>query len=357
MGREKKARRMTISKPFLKVLAGQREEIPPVWLMRQAGRYLPEYREVRAQAGGFLDLVFNPKLACEVTLQPLRRFRFDAAILFSDILIVPQALHCGVRFDAGEGPRLEAVSDDFVKALDSDRFDFTVFTPIFETVSLIAQGMKAEGFDQTALIGFAGSPWTVACYMIEGRGGTDFETTLHWAKEKPEMMQLLMDHLADVTAQYLIKQVEAGAEALQLFDSWAGLLRGEDDFKRWVIEPTRRVMTQVRAVYPDIPMIGFPRAASEHYDIYAQGLDLQALGLDQHVSLQDAQRYQKIMPVQGNLDPEVLVSGEGLENAIDTIVQTLGQGAHIFNLGHGITKETPPEHVARLVNHLRRGQA
>lgn len=348
---------MGIEKPFLKVLAGQREEIPPVWLMRQAGRYLPEYREVRAQAGGFLDLVFNPQRACEVTLQPLRRFRFDAAILFSDILIVPQALHCGVRFDAGEGPRLAAVDDDFVKALDPAGFDFSVFTPIFETVSLIAQGMKAEGFDQTALIGFAGSPWTVACYMIEGRGGTDFETTLQWVKQKPDRLQVLMDHLADVTADYLIKQVAAGAEALQLFDSWAGLLTDEDDFKRWVIEPTKRVIARVRQVYPDIPLIGFPRAAGVHYKIYAEQLDIQALGLDQHVTLAKAQRYQSIMPVQGNLDPDVLLSGEGLETAIDNIVEGLSNGAHIFNLGHGITKETPPEHVARLVNHLRRGQA
>lgn len=348
---------MTITKPFLKVLSGQRAVVPPVWLMRQAGRYLPEYREVRAQAGGFLDLVFNPKLACEVTLQPLRRFRFDAAILFSDILIVPQALHCGVRFDAGEGPRLDAVDDDFIKALNPARFDFGVFTPIYETVSLIARGMKAEGFDQTALIGFAGSPWTVACYMIEGRGGSDFKTTLHWARAKTDVMQALMDHLADVTAEYLIRQVEAGAEALQLFDSWAGLLTEEHDFKRWVIEPTQRVIARVRQVYPDVPLIGFPRAAGMHYKIYAESLDIQALGLDQHVTMAKAQAYQSIMPVQGNLDPDILLSGEGLETAIDSIVEGLSKGAHIFNLGHGITKETPPEHVARLVNHLRRGQA
>lgn len=351
--REKKAGRMTISKPFLKVLAGQRMEIPPVWLMRQAGRYLPEYRAVRAQAGGFLDLVFNPALACEVTLQPLRRFGFDAAILFSDILIVPQAMHCSVRFDAGEGPRLAAVDDDFVSALDPAKFDVSVLTPVFETVSLIAQGMKTEGFDRTALIGFAGSPWTVACYMIEGRGGTDFAKSLHWVREKPEVLQVLMDHLADVSADYLIAQVAAGAEALQLFDSWAGLLADEDDFRRWVIEPTRRVIARVRRVYPDIPVIGFPRAAGRHYKIYA-GLDIQALGLDQDVSLADARLYQTILPVQGNLDPALLMHGEGLEEAIDEIVAALAGGPHIFNLGHGISKETPPEHVARLVSHLRR---
>lgn len=346
-----------ITKPFLKVLAGQQEIVPPVWLMRQAGRYLPEYRDVRAQAGGFLDLVFNPKLACEVTLQPLRRFRFDAAILFSDILIVPQALHCGVRFDAGEGPRLDRVDDDFIKALDPEHFDYSVFLPVYETVSLIAQGMKSEGFDQTALIGFAGSPWTVACYMIEGRGGSDFATMQYWAREKSERLQTLMDHVADVTAQYLIKQVESGAEALQLFDSWAGLVCNEDDFKRWIIEPTKRVITRVRQTYPDIPIIGFPRGAGACYGIYAAELAIQALSLDQGVAITQAQEYQKILPVQGNLDPEILASGKGLETEIDKIVDGLSMGAHIFNLGHGIIKETPPEHVMRLVKHLRRRQA
>ncbi len=347
---------MTMVKPFLEVLEGKAQPVPPVWLMRQAGRYLPEYRQVRAQAGGFLDLVFNPELAAEVTLQPLRRFGFDAAILFSDILVVPQALDCAVRFDSGEGPRLAAIDEAFIDALDPENFKFDVFAPVYETVSRIRDGMEAEGFDQTALIGFAGSPWTVACYMIEGGGSTDFKKALHWVKEKPEQLDILMDHLADVTAAYLLKQVAHGAEALQLFDSWAGLLTAEEDFYRFVIEPTARVIARIRQFYIDIPLIGFPRGAGAHYQTYAEELDLQALGLDQHVNLLQAQRYQSIMPVQGNLDPEILLRGEGLEQAVDNIINALSTGAHIFNLGHGIIKETPPEHVALLVQHIRRHQ-
>lgn len=344
---------MTIRKPFLNVLAGEREAVPPIWLMRQAGRYLPEYQEVRAKAGGFLDLVFNPELACEVTLQPLRRFGFDAAILFSDILIVPQALNCAVRFDAGEGPKLEAIDDSFIQALTQQKFNLSVFDPVFETVSRIAEGMDAEGFDQAALIGFAGSPWTVACYMIEGGGSPDFKKALQWAAEKPDDLQTLVDALADVTAAYLIKQVAAGAEALQLFDSWAGLLTDEADFERWVIEPTCRVIDRVRQFFPDVPIIGFPRGAGVHYRLYAEQVDIQALGLDQYVTMTKAQKYQTLMPVQGNLDPEILKTGEGLEKATEQIISALAGGPHIFNLGHGIIKETPPAHVTRLINCIR----
>lgn len=344
---------MTSTKPFLNVLAGQTETIPPIWLMRQAGRYLPEYQEVRAKAGGFLDLVFNPELAAEVTLQPLRRFQFDAAILFSDILVVPQAVNCAVCFDTGEGPRLEAVDDKFIDGLGQLPFKLDVFNPVFETVSRIAERMDAEGFDQAALIGFAGSPWTVACYMIEGGGSTDYKTALQWVREKPESLQKLCDALADVTAAYLIKQVGAGAEALQLFDSWAGLLTETEDFERWVIEPTCRVIDRVRQYCPDTPIIGFPRGAGPHYKLYAEEVDIQMLSLDQHVTMVKARKYQDIVPVQGNLDPSILLSGEGLEKAIDDILDGLSAGPHVFNLGHGIIKETPPEHVSRLVNHIR----
>lgn len=345
---------MTIEKPFLNVLAGNTEAVPPIWLMRQAGRYLPEYQEVRAKAGGFLDLVFNPELAAEVTMQPLRRFGFDAAILFSDILIVPQALGCAVRFDAGEGPRLQTVDEKFIQNLYQKKFDLTVFDPIFETVSRIADGMDEEGFDHAALIGFAGSPWTVACYMIEGGGSADFKTALHWVKEKPDDLQFLVDALADVTAAYLIKQAAAGAEALQLFDSWAGLLTAEADFDRWVIAPTCRVIDRVRQFFPDMPMIGFPRGAGAHYGLYATETDIQGLGLDQSIALSEAQHYQSLLPVQGNLDPEILRTGQGLEAAADQIISVLAGGPHIFNLGHGIIKDTPPEHVARLINHIRK---
>lgn len=345
---------MTTEKPFLNVLAGNVEPVPPIWLMRQAGRYLPEYREVRAQAGGFLDLVFNPELAAEVTLQPLRRFGFDAAILFSDILIVPQALGCGVRFDAGEGPKLETVDEKFIQNLDQKKFDLSVLNPVFETVSRIAEGMDNEGFDQAALIGFAGSPWTVACYMIEGGGSADFKTALHWAHEKPDDLQKLVDALADVTAAYLVKQAAAGAEVLQLFDSWAGLLTAEADFDRWVIEPTCRVIERVRQFFPDMPIIGFPRGAGVHYGLYAAETDVQGLSLDQSVTMKDARYYQSVLPVQGNLDPEILRTGNGLEAAVDQIISALTGGPHIFNLGHGIIKDTPPEHVARLVQHIRK---
>lgn len=345
---------MKIEKPFLNVLGGQVEPVPPIWLMRQAGRYLPEYQEVRARAGGFLDLVFNPELAAEVTLQPLRRFGFDAAILFSDILIVPQALGCAVRFDAGEGPKLEAVNENFIRNLNPEKFNAAILNPVFETVSRIAEGMKTEGFNQTALIGFAGSPWTVACYMIEGGGSVDYKTALFWANEKQQQLQILIDSLVDMTAAYLVKQVAAGAEALQLFDSWAGLLTNEDDFRRWVIEPTRRIVERVHQFYPLIPIIGFPRGAGPQYRAYIEGAGVQALGLDQHVTLTKAQKYQTALPVQGNLDPEILRTGEGLEAAADKILSVLGQGPFIFNLGHGVIKETPPAHVTRLVNHIRK---
>ncbi len=347
---------MTTGKPLLNVLAGVKEPVPPIWLMRQAGRYLPEYQEVRARAGGFLDLVFNPELACEVTMQPLRRYRFDAAILFSDILVVPQALHCAVRFDAGEGPKLDAVDDRFIEQLGVTDFNLNVFDPVFETVARIGEAMDTEGFDQTTLIGFAGAPWTVACYMIEGGGSADFKTALHWVREKPEALQKLIDVLADVTAAYLIKQVGAGAEALQLFDSWAGLLTDEADFEHWVIEPTCRVIDRVRQYCPDTPIIGFPRGANVHYKLYAEETDIQALGLDQHVTLAKAQKYQNIIPVQGNLDPEILKTGEGLKESAAKIIEGLQAGPHIFNLGHGIIKETPPEHVTRLVDFIRGGQ-
>lgn len=348
---------MTSTKKLLNVLAGQVETVPPIWLMRQAGRYLPEYQEVRAQAGGFLDLVFNPELAAEVTLQPLRRYGFDAAILFSDILIVPQALDCEVRFDAGEGPKLSAVDDKFIDALDPANFKLSVFDPVFETVARIAAGMDEEGFDDTTLIGFAGSPWTVACYMIEGGGSADYAKALHWVREKPEALEKLCDMLADVTAAYLIKQVAAGAEVLQLFDSWAGLLTEEEDFERWVIEPTARVLARLRQYCPDIPVIGFPRGAGPYYKLYAESLDIHALGLDQHVTMNKARKYQNILPVQGNLDPALLVTGEGLEKAADDILDALSVRPFIFNLGHGIIKETPPENVARMIKHIREGRA
>ncbi|MFN3826348.1 MAG: uroporphyrinogen decarboxylase [Micavibrio sp.] len=341
-------------KKILNVLQGQIETVPPVWLMRQAGRYLPEYQKIRAQAGNFLDLVFNPEWACEVTLQPIRRYGFDAAILFSDILVVPQALHCAVRFEEGEGPRLQAVNHAFIENLDVHKADLSIFDPVFETVERISHGLKDEGFNDTALIGFAGSPWTVACYMIDGGGSKDFTKSLFWVKNSPEDLQKLIDALVDVTVAYLVKQIASGAEIIQLFDSWSGLLTEEEDFRRWVIEPTKKIVGKLKGFYPSIPVIGFPRGAGPHYMIYAAETGVHCLGLDQHVTMNKARRYQSLLPVQGNLAPEVLVSGEDLEKNIETIISSLAEGPHIFNLGHGIIKETPPENVTRLVNFIRK---
>lgn len=345
---------MATDKKILRVLHGERMDIPPVWLMRQAGRYLPEYQEVRAKAGGFLELVFNPALAAEVTLQPIRRFGFDAAILFSDILIVPQVLGCSVHFGEGEGPRLQPVSDDFINRLAEKKFNPLIVNPIYETVARIHQGLVDEGFEDTALIGFAGAPWTVACYMIEGGSSKDYALARHWVQHKPEALARLIDSLIEVTAFYLIEQIKSGAEIVQIFDSWAGLLPTEQEFRQWVIEPTRKIVDLVKTQAPDIPVIGFPRGAGPLYKIYIEESGVNAVGLDQHVTLNKAQRYQARLPVQGNLDPEILKTGEGLEKAVQEIISSLSQGPHIFNLGHGIIKETPPANVERLVQTIRR---
>lgn len=344
---------MDEKKKLIRVLEGRQESTPPVWLMRQAGRYLPEYQEVRVKAGGFLDLVYNPHLASEVTIQPVRRFGFDAAILFSDILTVPQVLGTKVRFEDGEGPRLEPVLPENTARLRERNPDISALSPIFETVALTREGLVREGYGSTALIGFAGAPWTVACYMIEGGSSESYEKAQFWAHNHQGNLQELIDVLSDVTAEYLIRQVAAGAEVLQIFDSWAGLLTQAEDFRRWVIAPTKKIIGRVHQVYPDIPVIGFPRAAGPHYKIYIEEAGVQAVGLDQHVTMMKARRYQSLMPVQGNLDPEILRTGEGLEPAVQLILEELGAGPHIFNLGHGIIKETPPEHVARLVSLIR----
>ncbi|QQG36405.1 MAG: uroporphyrinogen decarboxylase [Micavibrio aeruginosavorus] len=345
---------MVARKKILDVLNGGREEIPPIWLMRQAGRYLPEYQKVRASAGGFLELVFNPELASEVTLQPIRRYGFDAAILFSDILVVPQALGRSVRFDAGEGPRLLPADSQFIASLPDWNINLEVFSPVYETVGLIREGLRHEGYDGTALIGFAGAPWTVACYMIEGGGSHNYAFSRSWAENRVEELAVLIESLSEVTIAYLVGQVKAGAEVLQIFDSWAGLLTDQTDFRRWVIEPTRKIVMAVKEACPHIPVIGFPRGAGPLYEDYVKETGVQAIALDQHVSMAKARNYQSALPVQGNLDPEILRSGEGLEKAASDIISALSHGPHIFNLGHGIVKETPPEHIARLMQAVRR---
>lgn len=338
-------------KRLLTALQGKPCDRPPFWFMRQAGRYLPEYRQTRAQAGSFLDLCFNPELATEVTLQPLRRFQPDAAILFSDILVVPMALGQKLSFTGGEGPKLDPVrnGDDF-KKLSREKFHETL-SPVYETVSRIRENLDEE----TALIGFAGAPWTIAAYMVEGSGSRDFVHPRRWAYEDPAGFSRLIGLIVETTAEYLSKQVEAGAEALQIFDSWAGLLPPHE-FHNWVIEPTQKLVRKIRKNHPDIPIIGFPKGAGQLYRDYADRSGVTALGLDAAVPPDwAAQRFQSEgVPVQGNLDPVLLLSGgRPMEDAARYILDALSGGPFVFNLGHGVIKETPPEHVAQLSDLIR----
>ena len=337
-------------KRMLCALKGERLDKPPFWLMRQAGRYLPEYREIRSQAGGFLDLCFSPKLACEVTLQPIRRYGMDAAILFSDILIVPYGLGQGVAFKEGEGPVLDPVRNaSDLSRLSLDGFHERV-APVYETVTRIAEALPQE----TTLIGFAGSPWTVATYMAEGGGSKEFVAVKRWAYGDPEGFGQLIDLLVEATVSYLSRQVEAGAEVLQLFDSWAGALP-EPGFRRWCIEPTIRIVAALKARHPDIPIIGFPRGAGTLYVPYATETGIDAVSLDTTVSVAwAAEALQSKLPVQGNLDPILLVAGgDALDREVERILSGFSGGAHIFNLGHGVTQTTPPETVERLARRLR----
>ena len=337
-------------KKMLAALAGVPQTPPPFWLMRQAGRYLPEYRQVRAQAGGFLDLCLNPELACEVTLQPLRRYGMDAAILFSDILIVPWALGQGLRFAEGEGPQLDAIRDQSgLTRLDIDGLHRKA-QPIYETVSRI----RASLDERTALIGFAGSPWTVACYMVEGAGSKEYAHVKRFAYTDPVGFGRLIDILVDATIEYLSMQVQAGAELLQLFDSWAGALSAAD-FQRFVVEPTRRIVTALKTRHPGTPIIGFPRMAGLNLESYVAQTGVDAVSLDPGVpAAWAATHLQGKVAVQGNLDPVLLIAGgEAMDRAVLDLMDTLGKGPFIFNLGHGIIKETPPENVSRLAGLIR----
>jgi len=341
------------AKPFLRALAGETLARPPVWLMRQAGRYLPEYRAVRAGAGSFLDLCYNPELAAEVTLQPIRRYGLDAAILFSDILVVPHALGQALDYVEGEGPKLEPVTDAAgIARLSAGRLH-EVLGPVYETVGRVAAALPAE----TALIGFAGAPWTVATYMVEGGGSKEYGVVKGLAYGEPETFGRLVDLLVEATAAYLLRQIAAGVETVQLFDSWAGVLP-EAEFERWVIAPTRRIVDAVRAGAPGVPIIGFPRGAGLLYERYLAGTGVDALGLDTTVPpAWAAKTLQPKAAVQGNLDPVLLLTGgEPMLRAADAITGALGGGPFVFNLGHGVLQKTPPEHVAALVNHLRGGR-
>lgn len=337
-------------KPLLSVLEGKRQTIPPAWMMRQAGRYLPEYREIRERAGSFLDLCFSPALAAEVTLQPIRRFGFDAAILFSDILVVPHALGRTVRFAAGEGPRLEPLNDAAAVAGLRTDLDHAALEPVYETVQRVRPSLP----HQVAFLGFCGAPWTVATYMIAGHGTPDQAPARLFAYRHPDAFERLIDILVEASAQYLVRQLQAGVDGVQIFDTWAGVLP-PDEFDRWCIAPTRRIVSAVRESIPHAKIVGFPRGAGTNLARYVDMLAIDAIGLDWMVSLDHARDViQRQRPVQGNLDPlALLVGGDALDRSIDAILAALSGGPFIFNLGHGIVPETPVVHVERMLKRVR----
>ena len=337
-------------KSLLRALAGENLSVPPIWLMRQAGRYLREYRGLREKAPDFLSFCLTPELAAEATLQPIRRFGFDAAIVFADILVVPHALGQQVGFRQGEGPALAALSGAAdVRALTPDRVAERT-APVRETLKLVRMALPAS----VTLIGFAGSPWTVATYMVEGGPSRDFARVKHWAFQDPMGFAHLIDCLVAATTTYLIGQIESGAEVIQLFDSWAGVL-AEPEFQRWVIEPTQRITRAVKRRHPQVPIIGFPRGAGALYERYAIESGVDAVSLDPTITLPWARkRLQSRKPVQGNLDPEVLlVGGAEMAEAARAILAELRGGPFVFNLGHGILPDTPPDNVAALIEIVR----
>ena len=336
---------------FLEALAGKAHKAPPMWLMRQAGRYLAEYREVRAKAGSFLNLCYAPELAAEVTIQPVRRFGFDAAIIFSDILVVPHALGQHLEFREGEGPHLEPVRSLAALSKLSVSKAQSSFGIVYEAIHKAIAGLEGRA----PLIGFCGAPWTVASYMVEGHGSKDYRETKLLAYREPEVFRAILDLLVDASSTYLIGQVNAGARALQIFDSWAGAL-ADDDFEAFVIEPTARIVKQVKAVHPNVPVIGFPRGSSPLYDEYVAKTGVDALGCDTAAPLKTMARLQEKLPVQGNLDPLLLLAGGGaMERRVKSILESLASKPYVFNLGHGILPETPIEHVEQLIRLVRAG--
>jgi uroporphyrinogen decarboxylase len=336
--------------PLLRALNGETLTPPPVWLMRQAGRYLPEYRQVRASVGGFLELCHTPDKATEVTLQPIRRYGFDAAILFSDILVVPDALGQKVEFAEGEGPKLTPVrNDDDLSRLGMDGFQ-EALEPVFQTVGRLREKLPPE----VALIGFAGSPWTVATYMVEGGSSKEFLAVKKMAFSQPELFQRIIDLLVESSFHYLVGQIDRGAQVLQLFDSWAGVLP-EGEFERWVVEPTKRLVARLKAARPGIKIIGFPRGAGVRAELYAKETGVDGVSLDSSQSLAWAvERLSPKVALQGNLDPVLLLAGgPAMERAIDRILAVTRGVPFIFNLGHGILPPTPPEHVGALMARIR----
>ena len=329
---------------LMRVAKGESFEQPPIWLMRQAGRYLPEYKATRAEAGSFLDLCYNPALATEVTLQPIRRFGFDAAILFSDILVIPDALGVDVRFEEGRGPVLTPVSASQIASLDPTRV-LDHLAPVLETVDRLSSELPSE----TALLGFCGAPWTVATYMIAGHGTPDQEPARLFALREPAAFQALMDVLVEASIRYLVSQLKAGADAVQVFDSWASVL-DEDQFETWCVAPMARIVGGVRKQVPDATIIGFPKGVGAFYDGYREKTGIDVLGLDWTVPNSFARHLQSSGPVQGNLDPKRLIAGgAALDAGIDAVLDTFCGNPFIFNLGHGITPQTPIAHVEQMV--------
>lgn len=337
-------------KKLLNVLRGDQEAIPPMWLMRQAGRYLPEYRELRAQKGGFLELAYDSEAATEITIQPIRRFGFDAAILFSDILVIPHAMGQDLWFETGEGPRLaprlaQSALEDFIPAPERLR-------PVLDTVRKVSDALPPE----TTFLGFAGSPWTVATYMVHGQGSKDQSEARRMAHVEPERFSALIEAIITATVDYLAGQIEAGVDAVQLFDSWAGSL-SPAQFEKWVIAPNAEIVRRLKARHPDAPIIGFPKGAGGKLAAYAEGTGVDALGLDETVDPHWANReLPRDLPVQGNLDPLALIAGgSDLTSAVENILSAFTDRPHVFNLGHGILPDTPIEHVQKLLTLVRKG--
>ncbi|WP_209424274.1 uroporphyrinogen decarboxylase [Pararhodobacter sp. SW119] len=339
------------TKTILRALAGEVQAVPPVWMMRQAGRYLPEYRATRAQAGDFLSLCYNPELAAEVTLQPIRRYGFDASILFADILLLPQALGADLWFVTGEGPRLSTLSDaEGVAALKPTEAIHETLSPVYETVKILARELPRE----VTLIGFAGAPWTVATYMIAGRGTPDQGPAHAMKAAEPEAFDALMARLTEATTEYLSAQVEAGAEVVKIFDSWAGSLKGAD-FTRYALEPAQQIIAALKARLPDLPIIAFPRQAGDQYIGFARATGADCVAIDNSVDADWAAKHVQVDGcVQGNLAPHHLVEGgPALVAETKRIVKAFSKGPHIFNLGHGITPEADPENVHRMLEAIR----
>jgi uroporphyrinogen decarboxylase len=337
-------------KPLLEALDGKTQSVPPVWLMRQAGRYLPEYRALRRRAGDFLELCFKPKLAAEATLQPVRRFGFDAAILFSDILVIPHALGQRVAFEEGEGPRLDPAGDSAAIARLYAAVDHSALDPVYEAIHLVKSALP----ETLGLIGFCGAPWTVATYMVAGRGTEGGVPARRLALEDPIAFGELIDRLVAASIEYLVRQFQAGVDAVQIFDSWAGVL-GPRELERWCIAPVRKICEKVRAQWPKARIIGFPRGVGTALSRYVEQVPIHAVSLDWTIDRSFARdQVPRNVAIQGNLDPvTLLVGGSALDREVEDILQSFVDRPFIFNLGHGILPETPVEHVERMLRRIR----